>query len=88
MRLHDLRQLVDCSNMLSTGLLQVVSQVETSVQMTNFNRLKLTSLLTSCNKPAKLTICIKSAAFLPCKARFPLGEFVRATRSENKNSAT
>ena len=22
------------------------------------------------------------------KARFPLGEFVRATRSENKNSAT
>ena len=40
------------------------------------------------NKISKsIGIIYKASFFLP-KARFPLGEFVRATRSENKNSAT
>ena len=45
------------------------------------------------NRNPVITWTVNEEAVFECalddlKARFPLGEFVRATRSENKNSAT
>ena len=39
-------------------------------------------------RPPQLSSLLPPWPLINSKARFPLGEFVRATRSENKNPAT
>ena len=44
--------------------------------------------LPSCNDKRFANLLVYKYTCSVTTARFPLGEFVRATRSENKNSAT